>query len=115
MHVVILAIKDLKRLVSDRKALVVNLILPLVLTFIMGLSFGGGIFGSQGGISAIPVAIVTGDLPELLKDRFAEGMTESGFFTVTYADSTQADLLVREGKALGRDRRLPITNRFRSS
>lgn len=98
MFVIILAKKDLRRLVGDRKALIIHLVLPLVLTSIMGLSFGGGIFGSSKGISAIPLAVVAGDLPELLKDRFAAALTESGFFTVTWADSTVADGLVRQGK-----------------
>lgn len=86
-------------MMADRRALVVNLALPLVITLIMGLSFGGGLFGRSQGISAIPVAMVAEELPGLLRDRLAQGLTESGFFTVTWADSAGADRLVREGKA----------------
>lgn len=90
--------KDLLRFVSDRRALVVNMVLPLVLTFIMGLSFGGGMFGQSKGISAIPLAMVGGDLPEMMKDRLAEGLRESGFFEVTWTDSLVAEQLVRQGE-----------------
>ena len=76
----------------------INLVLPLALTFIMGLSFGGGILGNNRGISAIPVALVAEDLPEMFKDRLAEGLADSGFFAATWADSATADALVRQGK-----------------
>ncbi len=98
MNCILLAFKDLKRVVSDRRAFAVSLLLPLLLTFIMGLSFGGGLFGKSSGISAIPVAMVADNLPTLFKDRLAEGMTESGYFTVTWADSAGADALVRQGE-----------------
>ena len=47
MRIFTVAGKDLRRFQSDRRALIVSLALPLVLTFIMGLSFGGGMFGSS--------------------------------------------------------------------
>ena len=90
--------KDLKRQFSDRKGVVVYLLVPLLLTFIMGLSFGGGIFGDTG-ISAIPLAISGGDLPSGLRDQPAQGLQESGFFQVTWTDSTAAADLVRTGDA----------------
>ncbi len=90
--------KDLKRQFSDRKGVVVYLLVPLLLTFIMGLSFGGGIFGDTG-ISAIPLAISGGDLPSGLRDQLAQGLQESGFFQVTWTDSTAAADLVRTGDA----------------
>lgn len=89
--------KDLKRVSSDRRALVVNLALPLLLTAIMGLSFGAGFGGGSGGLSAIPIAMVASDLPGLLKENLAEVLQESGFFTVTWTDSTTADAMVRAG------------------
>jgi len=88
--------KDLKRLYNDRKALVVNLALPLLLTTIMGLSFGGGL-GGKSGLSSIPIAMVASDLPAMLKERLSEALQESDFFTVTWTDSLGADALVREG------------------
>jgi ABC-type multidrug transport system permease subunit len=90
--------KDFLRSVSDRRALVVNLVLPLIITFIMGLSFGGGLFGQSSGISAIPLALVGSDLPEMLKERLAEGLRESDFFEVTWTDSLTADSMVRNGQ-----------------
>ena len=57
--------KDLKRISNDRKALVVNLALPLALTAIMGLSFGGS--GGQSALSTIPLAMVADDMPGLLQ------------------------------------------------
>jgi ABC-type Na+ efflux pump permease subunit len=93
----IFAERDLRRMAADRRALVVNLALPLVLTSVMGLSFGGGIFGKKG-ISAIPVALVAGDLPEPVRERVLAGLQESGFFAPVWADSARADALVREGE-----------------
>jgi len=90
--------KDILRFVSDHRALVVNMILPLLLTFIMGLSFGGGLFGKGSGISAIPLALVGSDLPEMLKDRLAQGLRDSEFFEVTWTDSLNADAMVRSGE-----------------
>ncbi len=90
--------KDLRRFLNDRRALVVNVILPLVMTLIMGLSFGGGMFGKGGGISAIPLALVGSDLPELLKERLAQGLRESDFFEVVWTDSLAADAMVRKGQ-----------------
>ena len=90
--------KDMLRFFRDRRALIINLALPLVITFIMGLSFGGGIFGKTG-ISAIRIVGVAGDLPQMLRDPITEGLEETGFFSVTWADSATADELVRGGEA----------------
>jgi ABC-2 type transport system permease protein len=94
----VFARRDLRRLAADRRALLVNLGLPLLLTAIMGLSFGGGLFGKKG-ISAIPVAIVAEDVPESMRDRLLEGLKKSGFFAPVWADSATADALVRSGDA----------------
>ena len=90
--------KDLARMAADRRALVVNLALPLLLTFIMGLSFGGGVFGDAG-ISAIPVVLVGEEVPLPLRGRVDEAMAETGFVTTAWADSAEADRRVREGEA----------------
>ena len=92
----IFAARDLRRMAADRRALLINLALPLVLTSIMGLSFGGGLFGRRS-ISAIPVALVAGDLPTAVRDRLLAGLQESGFFAPVWADSSEADALVRSG------------------
>jgi ABC-type multidrug transport system permease subunit len=89
--------KDLLRVGGDRRALMVNLALPLLLTAIMGLSFGGGSSG-QVGVSAIPLAMVSTDLPTLVKERLAESLAESGYFAVTWTDTTEAAALVRSGQ-----------------
>lgn len=94
----VFARRDLRRLGADRRALLVNLGLPLLLTAIMGLSFGGGLFGKKG-ISAIPVAIVADDVPESMRDRLLEGLRKSGYFAPVWADSAGADALVRGGDA----------------
>jgi ABC-2 type transport system permease protein len=91
--------KELQRMVSDRKALVINLSLPLLLTFIMGLSFGGGVMGGSG-ISAIKLLFVGEDLPEPLQTRLAQGLDESGFFKVDWTDSLTADAMVRSGEVV---------------
>jgi ABC-2 type transport system permease protein len=92
----VFAQRDLRRLAADRRALVINLALPLLLTSVMGLSFGGGVFGKKG-ISAIPVALVAGDLPEPLRERLLAGLEESGFFAPVWADSLEAYTMVRAG------------------
>lgn len=97
MNAGVLIAKDLRRQWRDRRALVWQLGGPFLIAAIMGLSFGGGIFG-QRGISAIPMAIVGGDLPKMLQERIATSLQESGFFAVTWADSATADDLVRRGK-----------------
>ncbi len=89
---------DLRRLAGDRRALIVNLLLPLLLTFIMGLSFGGGFFG-KGGISAIEVVLVGQGVPSLLRDRIDETLARTDFFATSWADSAEADRRVREGEA----------------
>ena len=99
MRIVTLTGKDLLRYLADRRALIVSVALPLVLTFIMGLSFGGGLFGKSG-ISAIKIVMVAEDLPDLLRDRFTQGLEESGFFSVVWSDSSTADQLVREGQVV---------------
>jgi ABC-2 type transport system permease protein len=88
--------KDLLRQVVDPKGLLIYLAAPLLLTLIMGLAFGGGIFGDRG-LSAIPLAVSGGDLAPELKTRIADGLQESGFFTVTWTDSARADRLVQAG------------------
>ncbi len=90
--------KDLLRFFRDRRALVVSLVLPLIITFIMGLSFGGGVFGKKG-ISAIRIVGVTDGIPQMLRDPLTEGLEETGFFSVTWADSNTADEMVRGGEA----------------
>ncbi len=88
--------KDLLRQVRDRKSLVIYMAVPLLLTFIMGISFGGGIFGGSG-ISAIPLALAGGDLPDGLRDQLAQGLQETELFSVTWTDSTTAAALVKAG------------------
>ncbi|MFT5232131.1 MAG: ABC-type multidrug transport system permease subunit [Candidatus Krumholzibacteriia bacterium] len=87
--------KDIKRTITDRKALIVNLALPLLLTAIMGFSFGGS--EDSSGLSKISVAMVANDLPAEVKNRLAEGLEESDLFTVTWTDSITADAWVRSG------------------
>jgi len=89
--------KDLRRQLQDVKGLVIYLGVPLVLTFIMGSSFGGGVFGASG-IRAVPLAICGGDLPSALADRLAQGLQESGYFQVTWTDTATAATLVRRGE-----------------
>jgi ABC-2 type transport system permease protein len=97
MKVGVLVAKDLRRQWRDRKAFLLQLGVPLLLTAVMGVSFGGGIFGASG-ISAIPIAIVGGGLPSALEDQLADNLQESGFLQVTWADSATADDLVRRGE-----------------
>jgi len=89
--------KDLLRQFRDTKGLLIYLAAPLMLTLIMGLAFGGGIFGKSG-ISAIPVALSGGDLPDELKQGMADGLQESGFFTVTWTDTATAGRMVESGE-----------------
>ncbi|HOX26289.1 MAG TPA: ABC transporter permease [Candidatus Krumholzibacteria bacterium] len=90
--------KDLLRQLKDAKGFAIYMCVPLLLTFIMGISFGGGVFG-ESGISAVPLVICGGDLPSVLEDRLAQGLQESGFFQVTWADTAEAARLVSRGDA----------------
>lgn len=95
--VVTLVRKDLLRQVRDPKGLVLYLVAPLFLTTIMGLAFGGGpVFGEQK-ISAIPLALAGGDLPQGLKDRLAEGLQQSEIFQATWTDTATAGAMVARG------------------
>lgn len=97
MRILVLTRKDLLRAWRDRRAFVINLLLPLLLTFIMGLSFGGGLFGKSG-ISAIPLVAVGEDLPATLREQLAQRLAETDFFALEWADSTEALRRVREGE-----------------
>lgn len=97
MRALIVTAKDLRRIWSDRKAFFINLALPLLLTFIMGLSFGGGIFGDAQ-LSAIPLAVVGDGIPDSFREQLGQGLEESGFFTVSWLDSLAAHDSVREGE-----------------
>ena len=97
MRLFVITAKDLRRVWSDRKAFVINLALPLLLTFIMGLSFGGGMFGDSQ-ISAIPLALVGEGIPGQFRDQITGALDESGFFTVSWVDSATAEKQVREGE-----------------
>ncbi len=98
MAILALVRKDLSRAVADRRALAVNVGMPLVLSFIMGLSFGGGLFGGSGP-AAIRVAFVAPDLPAGLRDGLQEGLEDGAFLDVAWADSAEADRRVRNGEA----------------
>lgn len=89
--------KDLLRQVRDPKSLLIYLAAPLLLTTIMGLSFGGGIFGDQG-ISAIPLAVAGGELPGGLQDQLTQALRETGLFQVSWTDSATAAAQVRAGE-----------------
>ncbi len=88
-------VKDLRRWWSDRNAIVVSLLLPLVLTGILGVSFGG--FGGGAGISAIPLAVV-GELPALPRQFLDDALRETELFDVTWTTREQAERLVRKGE-----------------
>ncbi len=94
----VLVLKDIRRWWSDRQAVVVTLLLPLLLTGVLGISFGG--FGGGGGpeMEAIPLALV-GDPPTLLKEPLERALRESGLFTPVWCDSAEAERLVRKGEA----------------
>jgi len=86
--------KDLRRWWSDRNAIFVALLLPLLLTAILGISFGG--FGSGLGISAIPLAVV-GDLPSLPRQFLDDALREMELFDVTWTTREDAERRVRKG------------------
>jgi len=87
--------KDLRRWWSDRNAVVVALLLPLVLTGILGLSFGG--FGGEAGLSKIPLAVV-GNLPAMARQFVDDALRETGIFEVTWTSRESAETQVRSGK-----------------
>ena len=90
----ILMAKDLRRWWSDRNALLTTLLLPLLLTAVLGFSFGG--FGDKAAISAIPLAAV-GDVPDPVRDFMGNALRESGLFQLTWVDSARALSMVESG------------------
>ncbi len=91
----VLVIKDLRRWWSDRNAVVVTLVLPLLLSAVLGVSFGG--FGGGGPqLETIPLAVV-GDVPAPIRDMLDEALAKTELFSTTWTDSTTADRLVRSG------------------
>ncbi len=97
MNVGVLVTKDLRRQWRDRKSIVIQLVVPVLLTVVMGLSFGGGIFGDQG-ISAVPMALVGTDVPQGVRDRLTTALEQTKFFKVTWTDSAQAAQKVANGE-----------------
>lgn len=93
----VLVTKDIRRWWSDRQAVVVTLLLPLLLTAVLGISFGG-FGGGAPEIEAIPLALV-GDPPSLLRDPLERALVQSGLFAPVWCDSAEADRLVRKGEA----------------
>jgi len=92
----ILVTKDLRRWWSDRNAVIVTLVLPLLLSAVLGVSFGG--FGGGGpSLEAIPLAVV-GNVPAPFRDLIDNALTESGLFKPTWTDSVTADRLVSSGE-----------------
>lgn len=89
-----LVIKDIRRWWSDRQAVGITLLLPLLLTAVLGLSFGG--FGSVGGSPQVPLALV-GDVPTLLREQIMQGIDKTGYFAPTWTDSAAARLGVTDG------------------
>lgn len=93
----VLISKDLRRWWSDRNAVIVTLLLPLVLTGVLGVSFGG--FGGGGPqIEAIPLDVV-GDPPAMVRDALDEALAETELFAVTWTDSAAARERVAAGDA----------------
>ncbi len=91
----VLVRKDVRRWWADRQAVIVTLVLPLLLTAVLGVSFGG--FGGGGPtMDAIPLGIV-GDPPTMVRDALEQALEESGFFAPVWCDSAYADAMVRSG------------------
>ena len=91
----ILVRKDIRRWWADRQAVIVTLALPLLLTAVLGVSFGG--FGNEGPqMDAIPLALV-GAPPPMIRDALDQALAESGLFDPVWCDSLTADGLVRRG------------------
>ncbi len=92
----VLVRKDIRRWWADRQSVIVTLALPLLLTAVLGVSFGG--FGDDGPqMEAIPLALV-GDPPQLIRDSLDNALDQSGFFRPVWCDSLTADSLVRKGE-----------------
>ncbi|SHK07668.1 ABC-2 type transport system permease protein [Geosporobacter subterraneus DSM 17957] len=83
MHAVIIAVKDLKIIFRDRKALAILLLMPMLLTTVLGFSLSG-VFDDDGVymLDKIPIAVVFGKpsdtLPlQLLSEEQQRQITQS--------------------------------------
>jgi ABC-2 type transport system permease protein len=92
-----LVLKDLRRWWSDRNAVVITLLLPLLLSAALGVSFGGFGGGSPASVK-VPLALV-GDVPPLVRDQLLDAIAKTDYFAPVWADSATARTLVTEGKA----------------
>lgn len=91
----VLVIKDIRRWWADRQAVIVTLALPLLLTGVLGVSFGG--FGGGGpSMEAIPLGLV-GNPPAMIRDALEQALVETGLFKPVWCDSATADRQVRSG------------------
>lgn len=89
--------KDLRRWWSDRNAVVITLLLPLVLTAVLGVSFGG-FGGGAPELDAFPLDLV-GQAPAPVRDLLDQALAETGLFTPTWTDSATAAGRVAAGEA----------------
>ena len=87
--------KDLRRWWSDRQAMAVSLLLPLALTGILGISFGG--LGGGSPISVIPLALV-GDPPTYVRDALDRALDEIGLFDAVWMSRDYAEDQVTRGE-----------------
>ena len=84
--------KDLILFLSDRRALVISLALPIVIA-----AFFGSLFGGSAKTSAIDVALVQQDTSEI-GNRIAAGLTSDPNLHVTPLALADADKAVRKGE-----------------
>jgi ABC-2 type transport system permease protein len=83
--------KDLILFLSDRRALLISLVLPIVIAAFFGSVFGGNARGS-----AIDVALVLQDTSEI-GARIAAGLRSDPNLHITQMDAVQAEQAVRKG------------------
>jgi ABC-2 type transport system permease protein len=83
--------KDLILFLSDRRALLISLVLPIVIAAFFGSVFGGNAKGS-----AIEVALVLQDTSEI-GAKIAAGLRSDPNLHITEMDASQAEQAVRKG------------------
>lgn len=86
---------DLRIFINDRRAVIIGILVPILISAFFGYVFGGG--GARDGAGAITVAVVNEDTAAL-SDSIVSALTKESMLAVVKMDRVAADKQVRSGK-----------------
>src|SRR5689334_3014413 len=86
---------DLRIFRNDRRAVIIGILVPILISAFFGYVFGGG--GARDGGGAIAVAVVNEDTAAL-SESIVSAMTQEPMIAVQKLDRLEAEKQVRSGK-----------------